>query len=32
VVREDAQALGDLMKEFDFTQEPLDPLILPEHP
>ncbi len=28
-VREDARILGNLLREFDFHQEPLDPLILP---
>jgi hypothetical protein len=27
-VREEVQVLGDLLREFDFDQEPLDPLIL----
>ena len=31
-VRENARILGDLRKEFDFTQQPLPPLILPKHP
>jgi phospholipase C len=32
VVREDVPILGDLLAEFDFTQTPLPPLVLPEHP
>ncbi len=31
-VREDVDILGDLRREFDFTQEPLPPLILDPHP
>jgi phospholipase C len=31
-VRENAPQLGDLLSEFDFTQKPLAPLVLPEHP
>jgi len=31
-VREDVSVLGDLQEEFDFTQEPLDPLILDPSP
>ncbi len=31
-VREDAEALGDLLKEFDFSQQPLPPLILDPTP
>ncbi len=31
-VREDVKILGDLRDEFDFTQEPLPPLILDPHP
>jgi phospholipase C len=31
-VREDLGILGDLRKEFDFSQEPLAPLLLPPHP
>jgi len=31
-VRENARILGDLREEFDFTQDPLPPLILPLHP
>ena len=31
-VREDVPILGDLTNDFDFTQEPRPPLILPEHP
>jgi phospholipase C len=31
-VREDWNGLGDLAREFDFTQEPLDPLILDPTP
>ena len=31
-VRENARILGDLMREFDFTQEPLPPLILDPRP
>jgi len=31
-VRENASQLGDLRKEFDFTQKPLPPLILSPHP
>jgi phospholipase C len=31
-VREDAAILGNLLKEFDFTQDPLPPLILDPHP
>jgi hypothetical protein len=32
MVREEAPILGDLLSEFDFDQDPLPPLILPEHP
>jgi phospholipase C len=32
VVREEVSILGDLLAEFDFTQAPLPPLVLPEHP
>ena len=28
IVREDVSILGDLWKEFDFTQEPLPPVVL----
>jgi len=31
-VREDVPILGDLINDFDFNQQPLPPLILPEHP
>lgn len=31
-VREDAPALGDLRNDFDFTQRPSRPLLLPVHP
>jgi len=31
-VREDVPILGDLTKDFDFNQQPLPPLVLPEHP
>jgi phospholipase C len=31
-IREDAARLGDLAREFDFTQEPIPPLILPMWP
>jgi phospholipase C len=31
-VREKVAVLGDLRREFDFHQQPLPPLILPEHP
>jgi hypothetical protein len=31
-VRENAAQLGDLLKDFDFSQQPLPPLILPIHP
>jgi phospholipase C len=31
-VRENAPILGDLMSEFDFTQTPLPPLVLPTNP
>ena len=31
-VREDAPILGDLTSDFDFSQKPRPPLILPEHP
>jgi phospholipase C len=31
-VRENAAQLGDLMNEFDFTQTPLPPAVLPVHP
>jgi phospholipase C len=31
-VRENAAILGDLTKDFDFTQPPLPPLVLPVHP
>ena len=31
-VREEVKILGDLRDEFDFTQEPLDPLILDPRP
>src|SRR6266540_3901856 len=31
-VRENAKLLGDLQSEFDFTQDPLPPLILDPHP
>lgn len=31
-VRENAPQLGDLTKDFDFSQRPRPPLILPEHP
>jgi phospholipase C len=30
-VREDVSLLGDLSAEFDFTQEPIPPLILPPY-
>ncbi len=32
VVREDVAILGNLLNDFDFSQQPLPPLILPEHP
>ncbi|MGE5460566.1 MAG: alkaline phosphatase family protein [Solirubrobacterales bacterium] len=32
IVREEVPILGDLLAEFDFTQTPLPPLILPKHP
>jgi phospholipase C len=31
-VRENASILGDLVSEFDFTQRPLPPVVLPVHP
>jgi phospholipase C len=31
-VRENAKILGDLLKEFDFSQTPLDPLVLDPRP
>jgi phospholipase C len=31
-VREDVASLGNLLTEFDFTQAPLSPLVLPLHP
>src|SRR5262249_3894346 len=31
-VREDAPVLGNLVKDFDFTQSPRRPMLLPEHP
>ena len=31
-VREDAPQLGDLVRDFDFSQPPRSPMILPEHP
>jgi hypothetical protein len=31
-VRENAQALGDLLREFSFTQQPLPPLVLDPTP
>ncbi len=31
-VRENATQIGDLLKDFDFSQQPLQPLILPIHP
>jgi Phosphoesterase family len=31
-VRENAPILGDLVKEFDFTQKPRKPILLPVHP
>jgi len=31
-VREDVSVLGDLAREFDFSQEPIPPLILPPYP
>jgi len=31
-VREDVPILGDLLKEFDFGQDPLPPLVLDPHP
>ena len=31
-VRENAPQVGDLLKDFDFSQKPLSPLILPIHP
>ena len=31
-VRENVPILGDLTKDFDFDQQPLPPLVLPEHP
>jgi phospholipase C len=32
VVREDVPILGNLLQDFDFAQQPLAPLTLPEHP
>lgn len=32
LVRETVPNLGDLLSEFDFSQAPLPPLVLPEHP
>ncbi len=32
VVREDVPILGNLLQEFDFTQTPSPPLVLPQHP
>ncbi len=31
-VRENASQLGDLLKEFDFSQQPLPPVVLPINP
>ena len=31
-VRENAPELGDLRREFDFSQKPRPPLLLPQHP
>jgi len=31
-VRENASQLGNLLTDFDFSQQPLKPLILPIHP
>ncbi len=31
-VREDAPILGNLLNDFDFSQAPVPPLVLPEHP
>jgi hypothetical protein len=31
-VREDVKLLGDLARDFDFTQEPLPPLVLDPYP
>ena len=31
-VRENVPQLGDLVNDFNFTRQPLPPLILPEHP
>jgi hypothetical protein len=31
-VREDVRQLGNLVKDFNFSQRPLAPLILPIHP
>ncbi len=31
-VREEATRLGDILREFDFDQRPLDPMILPLRP
>jgi phospholipase C len=31
-VRENASQLGDLWKDFDFTQQPVAPLVLSERP
>ena len=31
-VRENAPQLGNLLSDFDFTQPPRPPLVLPEHP
>jgi phospholipase C len=31
-VREDTSILGDLTRDFDFTQQPRPPLVLPAHP
>jgi hypothetical protein len=32
VVREEVSILGDLLREFDFSQDPVPPLVLPLHP
>jgi phospholipase C len=32
VVREEVPILGNLLSEFDFSQKPVPPLVLPEHP
>jgi phospholipase C len=32
IVREDVTILGDLLNEFDFERQPIEPMPLPEHP